>query len=252
MVQNPTTPIQSLSPVATEYDDNPASYFGISGVQSIVNPVFPQSHMINIYQQPMAPDCPHIAKLDNISNILKRTCYICGNLGHFADSCTSSQRLCYNCKQPGHKSSECPNPKSKSNKQCYLCHKIGHVQAECPDREKILQNQCQLNQVPEYQRQSQLNEQMMNQAQMVSTNLQSHSHQTYNSSIDNLIPNDFNYWGYYNSMYYQPAFPPTNTICYQPAFPQTNPIYYQPSPYIHLGYTQQSLPVHSFQSSFDS
>lgn len=27
----------------------------------------------------------------------RRACYKCGNLGHFAEVCTSAERLCYNC-----------------------------------------------------------------------------------------------------------------------------------------------------------
>ncbi|KAL4875490.1 hypothetical protein BJY04DRAFT_162831 [Aspergillus karnatakaensis] len=42
----------------------------------------------------------------------RRACYKCGNLGHFADVCTSSERLCYNCKQPGHESNNCPQPRT--------------------------------------------------------------------------------------------------------------------------------------------
>ncbi|KAB8072377.1 hypothetical protein BDV29DRAFT_177408 [Aspergillus leporis] len=31
----------------------------------------------------------------------RRACYKCGNIGHYAEVCSSSERLCYNCKQPG-------------------------------------------------------------------------------------------------------------------------------------------------------
>ncbi|KAG4306168.1 hypothetical protein PORY_000156 [Pneumocystis oryctolagi] len=42
--------------------------------------------------------------------MIRRACYKCGDLGHFADSCTKTDRLCYNCKQPGHESNACPFP----------------------------------------------------------------------------------------------------------------------------------------------
>ncbi|PYH42200.1 uncharacterized protein BP01DRAFT_359646 [Aspergillus saccharolyticus JOP 1030-1] len=31
----------------------------------------------------------------------RRACYKCGNIGHYAEVCSSTERLCYNCKQPG-------------------------------------------------------------------------------------------------------------------------------------------------------
>ena len=37
----------------------------------------------------------------NMSSLSRRACYKCGNVGHYAEVCSSSERLCYNCKQPG-------------------------------------------------------------------------------------------------------------------------------------------------------
>ena len=84
-----------------------------------------------------------------MSSLSRRACYKCGNVGHYAEVCTSSERLCYNCKQPGHESNQCPHPRTteselrastsirvRSNshtaKQCYHCQGLGHVQADCP------------------------------------------------------------------------------------------------------------------------
>ena len=83
-----------------------------------------------------------------MSSVARRACYKCGNVGHYAEVCTSSERLCYNCKQPGHESNQCTLPRTtesmyheiKNNfqtdngsaKQCYNCQGLGHVQADCP------------------------------------------------------------------------------------------------------------------------
>nr|CAG8629129.1 12528_t:CDS:2 [Entrophospora candida] len=50
-----------------------------------------------------------------------RSCYKCGNVGHFVDSCPESDRLCYNCKQPGHEANQCTQPRTVETKQCYSC-----------------------------------------------------------------------------------------------------------------------------------
>ncbi|KAK9465181.1 zinc knuckle protein, partial [Lipomyces arxii] len=60
------------------------------------------------------------------------SCFRCGNIGHFAEVCSSPERLCYNCKQPGHESNACPHPRTTETKQCYHCQGLGHVQADCP------------------------------------------------------------------------------------------------------------------------
>lgn len=52
------------------------------------------------------------ASKDNMSSLSRRACYKCGNVGHYAEVCTSSERLCYNCKQPGHESNQCPMPRT--------------------------------------------------------------------------------------------------------------------------------------------
>ncbi|KAK9452285.1 zinc knuckle protein [Limtongia smithiae] len=67
-----------------------------------------------------------------MSSLSKRACYKCGNIGHFAEVCSSPERLCYNCKQPGHESNACPHPRTTETKQCYHCQGLGHVQADCP------------------------------------------------------------------------------------------------------------------------
>lgn len=91
-------------------------------------------------------------------SLSRRACYKCGNVGHYAEVCSSSERLCYNCKsystnyhnlasqevsiatrltpalgkQPGHESNQCPLPRTTEAKQCYHCQGLGHVQADCP------------------------------------------------------------------------------------------------------------------------
>ncbi|KAI9735403.1 MAG: hypothetical protein M1818_006409 [Claussenomyces sp. TS43310] len=70
--------------------------------------------------------------LANMSSLSRRACFKCGNVGHFAEMCTSAERLCYNCKQPGHESNGCPLPRTTEAKQCYHCAGVGHVQSDCP------------------------------------------------------------------------------------------------------------------------
>ena len=41
------------------------------------------------------------AEGNKMSSLSRRACYKCGNVGHYAEVCSSSERLCYNCKQPG-------------------------------------------------------------------------------------------------------------------------------------------------------
>lgn len=67
-----------------------------------------------------------------MSSLSRRACYKCGNVGHYAEACSSAERLCYNCKQPGHESNGCPLPRTTDTKQCYHCQGLGHVQADCP------------------------------------------------------------------------------------------------------------------------
>lgn len=42
-----------------------------------------------------------IHRLVVMSSLSRRACYKCGNVGHYAEVCSSAERLCYNCKQPG-------------------------------------------------------------------------------------------------------------------------------------------------------
>ncbi|KAM6524687.1 gig suppressor [Fusarium falciforme] len=56
-----------------------------------------------------------------MSSLSRRACYKCGNVGHYAEVCSSAERLCYNCKQPGHESNGCPLPRTTEAKQCYHC-----------------------------------------------------------------------------------------------------------------------------------
>ena len=37
-------------------------------------------------------------KLVAMSSLSRRACYKCGNVGHYAEVCSSAERLCYNCK----------------------------------------------------------------------------------------------------------------------------------------------------------
>lgn len=67
-----------------------------------------------------------------MASLARRACYKCGNVGHYAEVCSSAERLCYNCKQPGHESNQCPLPRTTEAKQCYHCQGLGHVQADCP------------------------------------------------------------------------------------------------------------------------
>jgi hypothetical protein len=32
-----------------------------------------------------------------MSSLSRRACFKCGNIGHYAEVCSSSERLCYNC-----------------------------------------------------------------------------------------------------------------------------------------------------------
>ncbi|TVY29747.1 Zinc finger protein [Lachnellula hyalina] len=71
-------------------------------------------------------------RLVAMASLSRRACYKCGNVGHYAEVCSSAERLCYNCKQPGHESNGCPLPRTTEAKQCYHCQGLGHVQADCP------------------------------------------------------------------------------------------------------------------------
>lgn len=34
-----------------------------------------------------------------MSSLSRRACYKCGNVGHYAEVCSSAERLCYNCER---------------------------------------------------------------------------------------------------------------------------------------------------------
>lgn len=114
-------------------------------------PLHPNRHDRSMRSRRTQANTECIEITANMSSIARRACYKCGNVGHYAEVCTSSERLCYNCKQPGHESNQCTLPRtteSKSKcqtmlerggntdeiaaKQCYHCQGLGHVQADCP------------------------------------------------------------------------------------------------------------------------
>jgi hypothetical protein len=57
---------------------------------------------LNIYMNLNLTSRSQILETDiKMSSLSRRACYKCGNVGHYAEVCSSSERLCYNCKQPG-------------------------------------------------------------------------------------------------------------------------------------------------------
>lgn len=67
--------------------------------------------------------------LTNIHFILNS----CGQVGHLAENCSSTERLCFNCGKGGHESSACPDPRTTDQKSCYHCLSKGHIKADCPN-----------------------------------------------------------------------------------------------------------------------
>jgi cellular nucleic acid-binding protein len=68
-----------------------------------------------------------VASTSNMGSLSRRACYKCGNVGHYAEVCSSSERLCYNCKQPGHESNNCPHPRTtESESRKRLLEGMGH------------------------------------------------------------------------------------------------------------------------------
>lgn len=56
-------------------------------------------------------------KNNKMSSLSRRACYKCGNVGHYAEVCSSSERLCYNCMD---KTS--PRPRTVSSRSTFfLC-----------------------------------------------------------------------------------------------------------------------------------
>jgi len=70
----------------------------------------------------------------NMSSLSRRACYKCGNVGHYAEVCTSSERLCYNCKQPGHESNQCPHPRTTESTSDGVVKEEGTWQLTCRQR----------------------------------------------------------------------------------------------------------------------
>jgi len=66
-----------------------------------------------VFDRNRGGDPIHIFRMSSLS---RRACYKCGNVGHYAEVCTSTERLCYNCKQPGHESNQCPMPRTTESK----------------------------------------------------------------------------------------------------------------------------------------
>ncbi|PWN41516.1 hypothetical protein IE81DRAFT_324508 [Ceraceosorus guamensis] len=65
--------------------------------------------------------------------VRRRSCFVCGQLGHLAEACGSTERLCFNCSKPGHESSACPEERTVATKQCYACGESGHIKSACPN-----------------------------------------------------------------------------------------------------------------------
>ncbi|KZV87348.1 hypothetical protein EXIGLDRAFT_203955 [Exidia glandulosa HHB12029] len=69
-------------------------------------------------------------------DVAKVHCLRCGQRGHYADDCPSSEIVCFNCSGTGHRSNECPNPRKTrdmSDVKCYNCDKDGHISRDCPE-----------------------------------------------------------------------------------------------------------------------
>lgn len=68
-------------------------------------------------------DCPEPFK--------KLTCYLCGEIGHYAAGCPKLS--CGICFQKGHGSWKCHNALTRYKLICTLCECVGHISEECPD-----------------------------------------------------------------------------------------------------------------------
>jgi cellular nucleic acid-binding protein len=55
------------------------------------------SHTIQQPDHVLTPGIETPGGTSNMSSLSRRACFKCGNIGHYAEVCSSSERLCYNC-----------------------------------------------------------------------------------------------------------------------------------------------------------